>query len=372
MGAQRYEKLPGNDAETPSTITLTYDSQPIPSSPPPSFRSRASSPSSQHLISQDPIASDAERTLADTFDDGQASDDEGDNEGDDRQRLMRRASTVQEQENSSANWSTVRQTQPISGGQANSAIANVPVPSVRAPSSGTAYATFSSSNDGVFANLDAKPERGEKTEDQPPSYEQAAADATPPYWETTILTPGMVSDEVYVDGLPVGSLFSFVWNGIISMSFQLVGFLLTYLLHTTHAAKNGSRAGLGITLINYGFVMKSSASARRGNADQQYGQPPDPNSHDFDPSTVSDSSAAAAAVASMANSHGGPGAAAGRAVFASEGIAYALMIVGWFLLIKAVTDFIKARRHEQLVLQSPDRGLNVPVVAEGEPVETAV
>ena len=161
-------QLPGNDAETPSTITLTYDSQPIPSSPPPSFRSRASSPSSQHLISQDPIASDAERTLADTFDDGQASDDEGDNEGDDRQRLMRRASTVQEQENSSANWSTVRQTQPISGGQANSAIANVPVPSVRAPSSGTAYATFSSSNDGVFANLDAKPERGEKTEDQPP------------------------------------------------------------------------------------------------------------------------------------------------------------------------------------------------------------
>lgn len=39
---------------------------------------------------------------------------------------------------------------------------------------------------------------------------------------------------------------------LVSMSFQFVGFLLTYLLHTTHAAKNGSRAGLGITLIQLG------------------------------------------------------------------------------------------------------------------------
>ncbi|MCJ1391656.1 hypothetical protein MMC18_004521 [Xylographa bjoerkii] len=369
MGAQRYEKLPEADAEIPSTTaTHTYDSQPIPSSPPPSFRSRVSSPSSQRLISRDHSASDVDRTLADTFDDGQASDDEGDNEGDDRQRLMRMASSIQE--NHSTHGGIVPQTQTTTGGQANPAISTIPATSMRAPTGRTPYATFSSSNDGVFANLNAKPERGEKTEDQPPSYEQAAADATPPYWETTILTPGMVSDEVYVDGLPVGSLFSFVWNGIISMSFQLVGFLLTYLLHTTHAAKNGSRAGLGITLVNYGFVMKSSASSRRGKADQQYGQPPDPNSHDFDPSAVSDS--AAAAVASMANSQSTPSAAAGRAVFASEWIAYTLMIVGWFILIKSVTDFIKARRHEQLVLQSPDRGLNVPVVADGEPVETAV
>lgn len=184
------------------------------------------------------------------------------------------------------------------------------------------------------------------------------------------MTPGLVSDEVYVDGLPVGSLFSFVWNGIISMSFQLVGFLLTYLLHTTHAAKNGSRAGLGITLVQYGFYMKSSASARRGSADPQYGQPPDPNSHDFDPSMVSDS--ATAAVAAMANTQTSPGGTSSRGVFASEWIAYTLMIVGWLILIKAVTDFIKARRHEQLVLQSPDRGLNVPVVADGEPAESTV
>jgi hypothetical protein len=61
-----------------------------------------------------------------------------------------------------------------------------------------------------------------------------------------------------VDGLPVGHLFGFAWNLLVSMSFQFVGFLLTYLLHTTHAAKNGSRAGLGITLIQYGFYMRTS------------------------------------------------------------------------------------------------------------------
>ena len=46
---------------------------------------------------------------------------------------------------------------------------------------------------------------------------------------------------------------------LVSCSFQFVGFLLTYLLHTTHAAKNGSRAGLGITLIQYSFYLRSRA-----------------------------------------------------------------------------------------------------------------
>ena len=36
-----------------------------------------------------------------------------------------------------------------------------------------------------------------------------------------------------------------------------IGFLLTYLLHTTHAARHGSRAGLGITFIQYGFYLRA-------------------------------------------------------------------------------------------------------------------
>lgn len=205
------------------------------------------------------------------------------------------------------------------------------------------------------------------------TYEQAAADATPPYWETTIVAPGMASDEVYVDGLPVGSVFSFVWNGMISMSFQLVGFLLTYLLHTTHAAKNGSRAGLGLTLVQYGFYMKGT-STKSSDADPgQFGAPPDPNSHDFNPAAVADTAAAAVAGAADQVPNGGDANGGGlSSIASSEWLAYILMIVGWFILIRAVSDFLRARRHEQLVLQSPDRGLPVPIIAEGERTETVV
>ena len=242
---------------------------------------------------------------------------------------------------------------------------------------------LTSANDGVFANLNAKPERGEKLEDHPPvrsstlgssphyanwhiskTYEQAAADATPPYWETTILTPGRASDEVYVDGLPVGSLFSFFWNGMISMSFQLVGFLLTYLLHTTHAAKNGSKAGLGITMVQYGFLMRGSSS-KPPDAVVDPTEPQFPNAHDFDPAQVADATTVAASSSTASSS-------SITSVASSEWLAYALMIVGWFILIRSVSDFLRARRHEQLVLQSPDRGLGLPVVAEGERSETAV
>lgn len=208
------------------------------------------------------------------------------------------------------------------------------------------------------------------------SYEAAAADATPPYWETTILAPGLHSpDEVYVDGLPVGSLFSFIWNGMISMSFQLVGFLLTYLLHTTHAAKNGSRAGLGITLIQYGFYMRGASNNRKQptTGDPAFSQPSNPNSVDFDPNAVTDGAAAAAAAAMAATQNGAAHTQSTlSSIASSDWLAYGLMIVGWFILIRAVSDFFRARRHEQLVLRSPDRGLNVPVVAEGERAETVV
>jgi hypothetical protein len=64
-----------------------------------------------------------------------------------------------------------------------------------------------------------------------------------------------------IDSLPTGSVFSFLWNMLVSISFQFVGFLLTYLLHTTHAARLGSRAGLGITLIQYGFALRGNAES---------------------------------------------------------------------------------------------------------------
>lgn len=106
-----------------------------------------------------------------------------------------------------------------------------------------------------------QPEDAQK--DFPPSYQTAQADAVPPYWETTIhapssLSPGMmIPGELPIDGLATGTLFSFLWNMLVSISFQFIGFLLTYLLHTTHGAKLGARAGLGLTLVQYGLAFKA-------------------------------------------------------------------------------------------------------------------
>ena len=103
----------------------------------------------------------------------------------------------------------------------------------------------------------------ETQKDAPPSYASAQADAVPPYWETTTIhlpsgvSASSVPGEMIIEGLPTGTLFSFMWNMLVSISFQFVGFLLTFLLHTTHAAKFGSRAGLGITLIQYGFALRT-------------------------------------------------------------------------------------------------------------------
>ncbi|KAH0547874.1 hypothetical protein GP486_008385, partial [Trichoglossum hirsutum] len=370
--------ISGNDDDDDNSPIAPHPEQqqhPIPSSPPPSFHSRASSPSSQRFLSQeDPLTSDADRALAESFGNEGADDSEGEDEADDRQRLMRETNN------------TEAQAQHGLGIEAAAARPDIPqrqtaeLARLATGGAGSArvYGSSRGVNDGVFANLNAKPEVGEK-EEQPPSYEQAAADATPPYWETTILAPGMAGDEVFIDGLPVGSVFSFVWNGMISMSFQLVGFLLTYLLHTTHAAKNGSRAGLGITLVQYGFYMKSSGNGVVGGdagGDAQFGAPPDPNSHAFNPAD-----AAAAAVASMVgddasasipNANNESSGSGFSGITGADWLAYLLMIVGWFILIRAVSDFLRARRHEQLVLQSPERGLNVPVVAEGEVSETVV
>ncbi|KAL1962992.1 hypothetical protein VTN77DRAFT_8838 [Rasamsonia byssochlamydoides] len=368
MSSQRYQRVNAHDDdddnEVESSPEVPTSRQQIPSSPPPSFHSRSSSPSSRRLLSDDPMRNEADQTLQEAFDDGNETDEA--DEPDDRQRLMRgnpppRNESTSESANASSSESR-------DDGPRNPPIQRRVTILPSFSSSTPSGRVVGMGNDGVFANLSAKPERGEKNEeDLPPSYEQAAADATPPYWETTIMAPGMSSDEVYVDGLPVGSVFSFVWNGMISMSFQLVGFLLTYLLHTTHAAKNGSKAGLGLTLVQYGFYMKGSGDSKSDADGEQYAPPPDPNSHDFNPNSIGDNAAAAVG----AQSQGG-GTDALSAITTSEWISYILMIVGWFILIRSVSEFLRARRHEQLVLQSPDRGLSVPVIAEGERSETVV
>lgn len=125
-----------------------------PNSPPPSFRSRASSPNSRHNTT----SAEADATLADAFD-ADGSDSEEENDGDDRQRLMRGTpSTSSEQ--LQVTESTAGRPQII-----ERRVTHIPVFSQSV--AGRVYGGGSGS-DGVFANLNAKPESGEKVEEHPP------------------------------------------------------------------------------------------------------------------------------------------------------------------------------------------------------------
>ncbi|CAO3612669.1 unnamed protein product [Mucor hiemalis] len=179
------------------------------------------------------------------------------------------------------------------------------------------------STDGVFANMSAKPEtESNKLDETPPTYEEAAADATPPYWQTTIIAPAGMGDMVLVEGMPVGGIFAFFWNLLISASFQFVGFMLTYLLHTSHASKQGSRAGLGVSLVQTGFYIRS-----RGTLEDD----------DLLDSTSSSSSQKSKPDDSTD----------------ADIVAYFLMMLGWFIIIRSLTDYFRAKQMEKIICSEP-------------------
>lgn len=246
-------------------------------------------------------------------------------------------------------------------------------------------------NDGVFANVTAKPSRpvrvteGDNTylvpeeaqKDAPPSYASAQADAVPPYWETTIHAPstGSGPGDVIIESLPTGSLFSFLWNMLVSISFQFVGFLLTYLLHTTHAAKLGSRAGLGITLIQYGFAMRGRAEewGRQeelegwGWQSTEQGTPtPAPT---FATAAEADDYYAKLAANGTAWPSSIPiGTTTETTTFlgdaTTEWLSFFLMTVGWFILLTSLLSFWRVKRWERGVLSSqPPSTLPAPAAS---------
>jgi Protein of unknown function (DUF2370) len=153
-------QISGNEDDD-SPILPPGPQHPIPASPPPSFHSRASSPTSQRLLSQeDPLISDADRALADSFDNEGGDDSEGEDDGDDRQRLMRGTNAEAQGQGQEA---TAASTRPDTTRQVTE---SPHFPSSRAGSA-RVYGSGRGVNDGVFANLNAKPEVGEK-EEQPP------------------------------------------------------------------------------------------------------------------------------------------------------------------------------------------------------------
>ncbi|KAH9843855.1 uncharacterized protein C8Q71DRAFT_825911 [Rhodofomes roseus] len=195
------------------------------------------------------------------------------------------------------------------------------------------------------------PEDAQK--DAPPSYAAAQQDAVPPYWETTIHAPTASTEpgEIVIDGLPTGSLFSFLWNMLVSVSFQFVGFMLTYLLHTTHAAKLGSRAGFGITLIQYGFAMRrDSQEAGYGQTTQEAWNRPHFSTPQEAENYYQNLNATAPTTEEPTNADGSNPFFLGDA--AAEWISFLLMTIGWFVLLTSLLGFWRVKRWERGILNS--------------------
>lgn len=142
------------------------------------------------------------------------------------------------------------------------------------------------SYDGVFSNLSAKPDSNNEattgTEDNPPTYDEAAVDMAPSYYGVDEDGSGMYYNEICIEGLPVGNLANLIWNMVVSSSFQFIGFLITYILHTSHAAKQGSRFGLGLTFIGYAYSMSPNDVLSKVGKDKEVDRVKlsDPTDHD--------------------------------------------------------------------------------------------
>jgi len=220
-------------------------------------------------------------------------------------------------------------------------------------------------NDGVFANVTAKPTRPvqartddgdvyvmpeEAQSNAPPSYAAAQADAVPPYWETTIHTPsGSDTDAgMIIDDLPSGSIFIFVVNLFTSFFFQFVGFLLTYLLHTTHAAKYGSRAGLGLTLIQYGFYSRGDDGGFIGTGMMQ--MPGDDGAEGMDGTSERSYLPAASSSAAVDGTF--------YNISSREWLSFLLMTLGWFILLSSLISFWRVKHWEASIRSTQARGFS--------------
>ncbi|OUM60531.1 hypothetical protein PIROE2DRAFT_21071 [Piromyces sp. E2] len=111
------------------------------------------------------------------------------------------------------------------------------------------------SHDGVFSNLNEKPEI---RSDALPTYTQVTGEAEfdPFYgYEVTYCRIGEFYGEMLIDGIPAGTWLGLILSAFFSMIFDFIGFIMTFFLSTSHGTRKGAIIGLAVTLIRYGIVI---------------------------------------------------------------------------------------------------------------------
>ncbi|AMD22285.1 HGL055Wp [Eremothecium sinecaudum] len=207
--------------------------------------------------------------------------------------------------------------------------------------------------DGVFSNLAAKPDRSGSVEntdsDKPPTYDEAAADMVPPYYGVDEDGVGLLYNEICIDGLPVGNIVNCLWNLIISSSFQFIGFLMTYILHTSHAARHGSRFGLGFTFMQYGYSMLPRDVTSKVGKSNELNRYDVQNPNDFENPHQYLSSDTPQHNFKSQLSHG-----LIEQRSDAPALSILLIIFGLFILIKSVYDYTAVKRKERKFLSGAE------------------
>lgn len=231
-------------------------------------------------------------------------------------------------------------------------------------------------NDGVFANVMAKPSLPstvstsdgsvyvapeEIQKEAPPSYEAARQDAVPPYWETTIHAPADPGADMIIDDLPVGTALVFLLNMVISWFFQFVGFLLTHLMHTSHAAKYGSRAGLGLTLIQLGFYSRIPDD--RQNTPLMFPPPATTSEPGPVPSSIPEAPMPSVMPDATFDEIGGA---------TQEWLSFIFMTIGWVLLLSSIAGFCRVKRWEMSIRTSTPRAVTAEDVERDRSVRQRI
>jgi len=169
-----------------------------------------------------------------------------------------------------------------------------------------------------------------------------------------------------IDELPTGSVLVFVFTTLISWFFQLPGFILTYLLHGTHAGRFGSQAGLALTLIQWGLGTTVMGAFPISDdppppPPDEFGlgaapSPPGPGRPPHPPESAFPGATAEGGMMgnmTMMNEGGGSSLADMQAAYTGhEWISFLLMTIGWFLLLTSMIGYFRVKRFELSVRAS--------------------
>jgi hypothetical protein len=168
------------------------------------------------------------------------------------------------------------------------------------------------SNDGVFSNSVAVENPPKYDEDVLPSYNEALGGSS--VLARFGVTLGSDDDTDVYDGRRVGSGWIFFFSTLISWVFGILGFACVYMMSQTHASKMGARAGLGLMAIQFGFYIRKYYYLAKSVVDESGSEGTENVQLSADAEEF------------------------------SVWLSYLFMILGWFIFVKALMEFVRLRQ----------------------------